>query len=111
MYALCVSGAMNMQGFVWRFLGAIYFLKIFVHSNNEYICKYTHSNNEYICKYTFSPHTHKLEHIKWINRLINDQQFNNCRSLNIKYESMPEGRQFSMQANQNADLKVKTQSS
>ena len=100
MYALCVSGAMNMQGFVWSFLGAIYFLKIFVHSNNEYICKYT-----------FSPHTHKLEHIKWINRLINDQQFNNCRSLNIKYESMPEGRQFSMQANQNANLKVKTQSS
>ena len=43
--------------------------------------------------------------------IVINQQVNNCGLLNIKYESMPEGRQFSMQANQNANLKVKIQRS
>ena len=33
MYALCVSGTVNMQGFVWTFLCAIYIYKFsFIHS-------------------------------------------------------------------------------
>ena len=48
MYALCVSGAVNMQGFVWRFLCSIYKFSFIVFiprhtSTKQTVC--THSTN------------------------------------------------------------------
>ena len=34
MYALCVSGAVNTQGFVWKFLYALYKNKSFIQTLN-----------------------------------------------------------------------------
>ena len=31
MYALCVAGAVNMQGFVWKFF-LMHYIQIFIHS-------------------------------------------------------------------------------
>ena len=32
MYALCVAGAVNMQGFVWKFF-LMHYIQIFIHSH------------------------------------------------------------------------------
>ena len=38
MYALCVSGAVNMRGFVWMFFYALYInFHSFIHYNNKVI--------------------------------------------------------------------------
>ena len=37
MYALCVSGAVNTQGFVWKFLCAIQKFS-FIHITMEFLC-------------------------------------------------------------------------
>ena len=39
MYALCVSGAVNTQGFVWKFFYALYInFHSFIHSFERFIC-------------------------------------------------------------------------
>ena len=41
MYALCVSGAVNTQGFVWKF---------FMHNIYIHFCSFNHSFDNFACK-------------------------------------------------------------
>ena len=55
MYALCVSGAVNTQGFVWKFF--MRYIYIFIHSFIRYFPSYGLGGDTYAnrCKFSTTP--------------------------------------------------------